>query len=195
MKQLLFIPLFFLLSFQLLGQTTIPFDSIKFYIMENVQSTSHTGLDEYLKVYNTCAGGVLYEPSETTVWLSRDTLKEVDGFEMYSWEIQSIDTLKDGVVHIKGICPMAWGKDAYVIFIFKPLNTVPSAIHMIRELYRDEKKLWETEKVLVKRSAISQLVCLREPKPEWPGTDLPLTKPIPTQLKFATKADFDQACE
>lgn len=177
-----------------LSQNTIPVDSLKNYLIEDSTLTKLAVKNQYLEAKNTSLGIVLYEPSNTLVWLNHtyDTIVELDGFEHYTWNITDVDTLIDDNLKITASCPIAWG-EAHAIFKIKHLNTNPELIVFTRTIYDENGvEILHYEKIIIEKTEIRNLVCLREPTPYIPGTELPFIKIELESISFATKEDLEK---
>jgi hypothetical protein len=186
----------FYLFLSILGnsQNNISVDSLKNYLIADSTLIKLEAENQYLEVKNTTLGIVIYEPSNTLVQLSKaaDTIVELDGFEIYTWNVAAIDTLIEDTLKITANCSVAWG-EAQAVFKFIKLNTTPELMMFTRTIYdENDVEILHYEKVIIEKIALRDLVCLREPTPYTPGTELPFIKLDLENLSFASIQDLEK---
>ncbi len=172
------------------SQERISIDSVHNFITPDSISSQYNNVSEFIETRNTELGIVIYEPSRYMLKWNNDTLREKDGFEYYDWKIIESDTLKNGSIILKGVCPSAWPESAYAIFEFDKITE--ELIEFKRTLYLNNKENDTLIKkvLIVKKSRLENFVCLREPNPNYPGTDLPFIENDFKNPIVAKKEDF-----
>lgn len=171
------------------GQSLIPLDSLKNFIVSDSVLQNCVRPFEFVELKNTALGVVVYEPCNNIVSFNQqqDTLIETDGFETYHWKIISKDTL-EGNLRMVGSCVTAW-ENARSEFIFKQLKA--NYILLTRIIYdEDGTEILRYEKVILEKQRIFDFVCLREPTPGMPGSDIPFITLDPNNFLIAPKEAF-----
>ncbi|MEM6264226.1 MAG: hypothetical protein AAGI38_17050 [Bacteroidota bacterium] len=178
--------------FNCFAQQKIPIDSVQHYIIPDSTVSSLMNENQFIELENTEFGLVVYCPSSYLLqWnLSQDTLTELIGFEFSDWAIIENDTMSDGKIIFKGICPSSWGKDVYSIIELK--NTDSLIIYYKRSIHHKmyPGDIIEKETLITKKTNLNRFVCLKEPNPYYPGTRLPFIPLDPKNFYLAKIEDF-----
>lgn len=188
LKFVSFIAIFMFFSFGF-GQNPIPLDSVKNYIIEDSILQEYVQSNKFIEVKNTSFGIVLYEPSHDLISFNEtlDTLTELDGFESYDWKIISRDTV-DGNLKVIASCSDAWGNSRSE-FTFEKIQ--PNFILLKRVIYdEDGIEIIKYEKLILEKKFILDFVCLKEPTPDLPGTEIPFIYLDMNNMAVATREAF-----
>ena len=188
--RLLFIIILFISAYFGYSQERISIDSVHNFIIPDSISSQFNNVSEFIETRNTELGIVIYEPSGYLLKWNNDTLREKDGFEYYDWKIIESDTLENGLIKLKGVCPSVWLESAYAIFEFEKITE--ELIEFKRTLYlnNNENDTLIKKVLIIKKRHLEKFVCLGEPNPYYPGTNLPFTKNDFKNPIVAKKEDF-----
>ncbi len=173
------------------AQEKIPYDSLKYFIIDDTVKAQFQIANEFLEVKNTSKGIVLYRPASYMLKFHQnlDSIRELDGFEFYNWKITNKDSLDNRTLKLLGTCPLQWGKN-YAVFTFTNIDS--GLILYKRKIYDENGKiLMHFEKLIIEKIHINKFVCFKEPNPNYPGTKLPFIDLDLKNIVIAQKGDFE----